>query len=39
MLVKGQSLEALEWPEVITIERGAGGHMATGKGAKLFKSV
>ena len=34
----GVPLEALEWPEVIRIQGGAAGHMATGKGAKLFKS-
>ena len=36
---KRETLEALEWPEVIRIQRGAGGCMATGKGAKLCKSL
>jgi hypothetical protein len=30
---KRKTLEALEWPEVIRMERGAGGSMATGKRA------
>ena len=39
LLVNGENLKAVDWHTFIRINLGAGGSMATEKGAKLNKSL